>query len=82
VDEAVQAIKQQRPADRLDGDILKGQIELYKDVRFTSRTQGKGTGWMDEDDWVDAYRLMEKIGLCKPGWNAHDIYTNRFFDKK
>ena len=82
LDEAIQAIIKQRPNEKLDAEIMRGQASLYKPLFYTERTKGKKFGWMDDNDWRDALTVMEKVGLCKSGWKTADFYTNDFVSEK
>lgn len=81
-DEAVEAIVKQRPNDKLDRKVLKGQLLAYMPLFFTPATKGKKIGWQAEADWTDAVRVMEQAGVLKPGTKPSDYYTNRFIPEK
>ena len=80
VDEAVQAIKNQRPDAKLDEDVLREQIEITLDYFDTPATAGKAIGWQAKEDWDQALKGMEEAGLVQPGWKAEDYYTNEFVE--
>jgi NitT/TauT family transport system substrate-binding protein len=78
VDEAVDAIVKQRPNEKLDPKVLKGQIQLYMPLFATPATKGKPIGWQAEEDWAAALKAMEDAGVIKPGSKPSDYYTNQF----
>ncbi len=78
VDEAVDAIMAQRPNDKLDRAILKGQLEAYMPLFFTPSTKSKPLGWQSEEDWTGALTAMEAAQMIKPGSKSSDYYTNKF----
>jgi len=78
VDEAVDAIIAARADARLDRGILKGQLEGYMPLFKTVASEGKPAGYMAEDDWKLTIKLMEDVGVLKPGSKPSDYYTNEF----
>ncbi len=78
IDEGVQAIISQRPNDKLDPAILKGQVAQYGKFLYTQATEGKKIGWQSEEDWNAAIATMERVGLIKAGLKPSDLYTNEF----
>ncbi len=76
VDEAVAAIIAQRPGMKLNPDVLKGQIELYKDFIETEASAGKPFGVQTEEDWAKALADMEAAGIVAPGRKPADYFTN------
>jgi len=78
VDEGVDAIIAQRPNDKLDRAILKGQLEAYMPLFYTPATKGKPLGWQSEKDWAETLQVMEAVGAIKPGSKPDDYYTNQF----
>jgi NitT/TauT family transport system substrate-binding protein len=80
IDEAVQAILSQREGVRLDPDVLRGQMEHYRDFVYTEASAGLPHGVQTRDDWEKALRDMEDIALIGPGWNPDDYFTNVFFE--
>jgi NitT/TauT family transport system substrate-binding protein len=79
VDEAVDAVIAQRPGDRLDPTIIKGQLVAYMKLFDTPATKGKKPGWQSEADWTSALGVMEKASVIKSGWKATDYFTNKYF---
>jgi NitT/TauT family transport system substrate-binding protein len=80
VDEAVQAIKNQRPDAKLDAGVLRQQIEITLDYFDTPATEGKPIGWQAEEDWEQALKGMEEAGLVQPGWKAENYFTNELVE--
>jgi NitT/TauT family transport system substrate-binding protein len=78
VDEAVAAMMRQRAAEKLDVEILKGQIVGYQPFFVTARTKDKRFGWQSDDDWKETLAIMEKTKLIPAGTKTTDYYTNKF----
>jgi NitT/TauT family transport system substrate-binding protein len=78
VDEAVAAMMKQRAAEKLDPEILKGQIVEYKPFFTTDASKGKPYGWQAEEDWKSALAVLEKTKLVPAGTKTSDYYTNKF----
>jgi len=78
VDEGVAAIMKHRAGEKLDPEILKGQIVEYKPFFYTERTKDKKYGWQSDDDWKDSLGVLEKAKLVQPGTKTTDYYTNKF----
>lgn len=76
LDEAVAAIQAQRPGVKLDPEVLKGQITLYKDFIDTPSSKGKPFGMQMEQDWSSALKAMEEAGVISQGRKASDFFTN------
>lgn len=76
VDEAVAAILQQRPHARLDGTILKNQIESYAPFFESPTEKGLAIGLQSESDWLAAIHSLEQTGQIKPGQKPSAFYTN------
>lgn len=80
IEEAVQAILAQRPNAKLDADVLRGQLESYRDF-FNSPTHGEQPiGKQFDEDWVAAIDSMIKTNQIKPGRKPSDYYTNELLD--
>jgi NitT/TauT family transport system substrate-binding protein len=77
-DEGIDAIVSQRPGERLDKVILRGQLDLYMPLFFSKATEGKPLGWMAPEDWEATVKNMETAGVLQPGSNPADNYTNEF----
>jgi NitT/TauT family transport system substrate-binding protein len=78
IDEAVAAMMRQRAAEKLDVDILKGQIVEYQPFFATERTKDKRFGWQSDDDWKDTLAILEKTKLVPPGTKTSEYFTNKF----
>jgi len=78
IDEAVEAIMSQRPHEKLDPDILRGQIEEYQPFFNTEATADEPYGWQAEEDWAATIEVLESVGVIEPGSQPADYYTNRF----
>lgn len=78
VDEAVAAMIRQRAAEKLDAEILKGQIVGYQPFFATPRTKDKRFGWQSDDDWKDTLAILERTKLVTPGTKTTEYYTNKF----
>lgn len=78
IDEGVAAIVSQRPDVKLDPEVLKHQIELYRDFFDTENTKGKKFGWQSEADWASAIKSMVAAGVLGEGFKPGDFYTNAF----
>jgi NitT/TauT family transport system substrate-binding protein len=78
VDGAVAAMMRQRAAEKLDVEILKGQIVGYQPFFATARTKDKRYGWQSDDDWKDTLAILEKTKLVPAGTKTSDYYTNKF----
>jgi NitT/TauT family transport system substrate-binding protein len=76
VDEAVAAIIAQRPGMKLDPDVLKGQIELYRSFVDSQYSKGKPFGVQTEEDWGAALKGMETAGIVAAGRKPSDYFTN------
>jgi NitT/TauT family transport system substrate-binding protein len=82
IDEGVKAMMAQRPNDKLDPEILKQQVILYKRLLNTEATKDKKIGWEDDKDWVVAIGVLERAGLIPAGAKPSDFYTNAFVTEK
>jgi NitT/TauT family transport system substrate-binding protein len=78
IDEAVTAMMRQRAAEKLDPDILKGQIVEYRPFFTTDRTKDRRYGWQSDDDWKDTLAILERTKLVPTGTRTTDYYTNTF----
>jgi NitT/TauT family transport system substrate-binding protein len=77
IDEGVEAILKQRPNERLDPDILRGQIVEYQPFFVTAATAGKPFGWQAEEDWKGTIDVLEKTNSIPAGSKPSDYYTNK-----
>lgn len=78
IDEGVQAIVKQRPNEKLDTEILRGQLVEYEKFFYTDATKGKRYGWQSEEDWKGTIAVLEKTKSIPAGSKPSDYYTNRF----
>ena len=78
IDEAVAAMMRQRAAEKLDLDILKGQIVEYQRFFATDRTKDKRFGWQSDEDWKDTLAILEQTKVVPTGTKTLDYYTNEF----
>ena len=76
VEEAVQAVLQQRPNAKLDADVLRGQITAYRPFFESPSSKGLAFGQQTDADWAAAIKSMETTGQIKPGHKPSDYYTN------
>jgi NitT/TauT family transport system substrate-binding protein len=76
VDEAVQAVIDDRPNIKLDRAVLKGQLELNKPFFYTDATKNKPIGWQATKDWEDALKSMKDAGAIKNVSDPKDYFTN------
>jgi NitT/TauT family transport system substrate-binding protein len=77
IDEGVDAIVKQRPNERLDLGILRGQIVEYRPFFFTDATKGKRFGWQSDEDWKGTIDILEKTKAIPTGSAPSDYYTNK-----
>jgi len=75
--EGVDAIVKQRPNERLDLGILRGQIVEYRPFFFTDATKGKRFGWQSDADWKGTIDILEKTKAIPTGSAPSDYYTNK-----
>jgi NitT/TauT family transport system substrate-binding protein len=77
IDEGVDAIVKQRPNERLDLGILRGQIVEYWPFFFTDATKGKRFGWQSDADWKGTIDILEKTKAIPTGSAPSEYYTNK-----
>jgi len=77
-DEGVDAVMAARPNAKLDRNVLRQQLELYKAHIETPATKGRPLGWQSDEDWAAAIKTMEAAGVIKPGRKPAEYYTNQF----
>jgi NitT/TauT family transport system substrate-binding protein len=78
IGEAVSAMMRQRAAEKLDPEILKGQIVEYRPFFTTERTKDRHYGWQSDNDWKDTLAILERTQLVPTGTKTADYYTNTF----
>ena len=77
-EEAVDAMLAQRAGLRLDRKMMLAQLKLYMPLFDTPATKGKARGWQSEEDWREALKAMEEVGMVKAGWQPANFYPNKF----
>ncbi len=80
IDEAVKAIKAQRPNAKFSESVLKGQIESYRAYFDTKHTVGKPFGWQATADWQEAIDAMVGAVLISNSTKPSDYFTNALLD--
>ena len=78
-DEAIDAMLAQRAGLRLDRKVMMGQLKLYMPLFDTPATKGMPRGMQADQDWQEALKAMEEVGMVKAGWNTNAFFTNKFF---
>jgi NitT/TauT family transport system substrate-binding protein len=76
VDEAVQAIIDDRPNIKLDPEVIRGQLVLNKPFFYTEATKNKRIGWQSEEDWENALQSMVQAGAITTASKSADYFTN------
>ena len=74
--EAVDAIRQERPNATLSPTVMLGQINSFITFFATPATKDKPVGWMAPADWVQAMATIEQARLVTHDLNPTDYYTN------
>jgi NitT/TauT family transport system substrate-binding protein len=77
-DEGVDAVIAARSNAKLDRNVLRQQLELYRAHIDTPHTKGKPLGWQTDEDWTAAIKTMEAAGVIKGPRKPSDYYTNQF----
>lgn len=78
IDEGVDAVLSQRANEKLDRDIIRGQIVDFEPFFVTEATKGKRFGWQALSDWEEAIAILTQVGLMPKGANASEFFTNEF----
>jgi NitT/TauT family transport system substrate-binding protein len=81
IDEAVKAMIAQRPNAKLDPDVLRHQIDMYRDFFESPSQKNLKFGMQTDAEWNAAIKTMEQIGVLKPGSKASRYYTNVLLSK-
>lgn len=76
VNEAVQAVIDDRPNIKLDPEVIRGQLELNKPFFYTKNTKDKPIGWQSDQDWQDALQSMLKAGAITSASKPEQYFTN------
>lgn len=79
-EEAVDAIMARRPNARLDRDVLRGQIDAYKDFFQSPTVANAPIGVQYDADWEAAIASMHEAGLVAADRKPSDYYTNVLFE--
>jgi NitT/TauT family transport system substrate-binding protein len=81
IDEAVNAMIAQRPNAKLDPEVLRDQIVLYREFFNSTTSKDLRFGIQTDEDWNTAIRSMQQIGITKAGKVPSDYYTNALLSK-
>ncbi len=80
--EAVDAILAQRAGQRLDPEVLMGQLKADMPYFLTPAVKGKPLGTQAESDWQSTLASMQAVGVLKSPVKPADVYTNQFISDK
>lgn len=80
IDEAVAAIVSQRPGIKLDTDVLKSQIEMYRPFFESASEAGLPFGVQSSADWAAALQSMVEATALKQPLSPDTYFTNALFD--
>lgn len=78
--EAVDAIRKDRPNATLSPTVMLGQVNSFITFFPTPATKDKPVGWMAPSDWVHGMATIQKAKLVTHDLNPTDYYTNTLFD--
>jgi NitT/TauT family transport system substrate-binding protein len=78
--EAVEAIKKERPELKLTPETLRFQVDMYRPLRFSPKTEGHPVGWQSDEEWKERIAFMTGIGLLKGSYQSGDFFTDTFID--
>lgn len=79
-DEAVQALLKQRPQDKLDPKVIRGQIDLAAQFVDSPNSKGIPIGQNIDADWAQATKTLAGVGEIKRVLDASDYYSRDSFD--
>lgn len=79
-DEGVEAILANRPNAPLTREVLRKQIDTYREFFYTDATKGKPVGVQTDADWRQTIANLEEAGVVKKGSQPADYYTNDYLD--
>jgi NitT/TauT family transport system substrate-binding protein len=79
-DEAVQAMLKQRPQDKLDAKVIRGQIDLAAQFVDSPNSKGVPIGQNIGADWAQATKTLAGVGEIKRVLDPADYYSNDSFD--
>lgn len=77
--EAVDAIRKDRPNATLSRTVMLGQVNSFLTFFPTPAAKDKPVGWMAPSDWVQAMATIHKAKLVTHDLNPTDYYTNALF---
>ncbi len=77
--EAVDAIRKDRPNATLSPTVMLGQVNSFISFFPTPATKDKPVGWMAPSDWVQAMATIQEAKLVTHDLNPTDYYTNALF---
>jgi NitT/TauT family transport system substrate-binding protein len=77
--EAVAAIRQERPHASLSNNVLLNQIESFTTFFETPSSQTLPIGIISQTDWTAAVKTMQRVDLVNAQLTASDYYTNKLF---
>jgi len=76
IEEGVKAILAQRPNANLDPDVLRGQLEAYREFFASPTVKDAPIGRQYDSDWEAAIKSMQAVKMVKEGRKPSDYYTN------
>ena len=79
-DEAVQALIRQRPQDKLDPKVIRGQIDLAGKFVDSPNSKGVPIGQNIDADWAEATKTLAGVGEIKRALDPTEYYTRDSFD--
>jgi len=77
-DEAAAAILKSRPNGRYAPELIRAQIDAYRDYFARQSAKDPPSGWHSPEEWEKIIHLMTDAGLLPNPLKATDYYTNRF----
>lgn len=80
-DEAVDALIRARSHIKLDRDVVRGQLEINRDLFDTENTKGHRIGWQSAKDWELALRDIKAAGAIASYTKPEDYFTNDLLPK-
>ncbi len=81
LDEAVQAMIDQRPKARVSMVVGKLIFNAYRPYFFSPTTKGKPMGYMSEKDWDDTVKTLKSLGRIKASMKTTDFYNASFMPR-
>jgi NitT/TauT family transport system substrate-binding protein len=79
-EEAIQALLQTHPQDRLDPDQMREQLKDSLLFLYTKNTEHDPVGIQSAADWQEAIKVMEDAKVINPGSHPSDYFTNQYLD--